>query len=304
MKDGVWAVICNYDGGEENLTSIKALLAEGIRERQVVFVDNASSDGSPEAVRAAFPDVVMIRNDENTGYGHATNQGIRHALDQGAEFVFLVNNDLFVVEGSVQGLVEELQTEGIGITGPRIVYARETERIWCAGGMITWRQNLSTMIGHRRPDSAAFRTRRDVDYVPGCAMMVRREVFERIGLLTAEYFAYHEDVEFCLEAVKAGFRVRYLGDLVAHHDAHHTTGGGYNQKRKYMMGVNTVHFLREHGNLARWASFLLFDVASLPFVWAWRVTRGEGASVCAKARGTWDGLLGRRVTVERLARFG
>lgn len=301
--ESTWAVLCNFNGGDENLISIAALIADGIAEERIVFVDNDSHDGSRESVAARFGKLVMILNDVNTGYGHATNQGIQHALDAGAARVFLVNNDLFVQPGSMATMEAALDEEGVGIVGPRIVYARETGRIWCAGGHITWRQNLSTMRGHRQSDAAEFQTRMDVDYVPGCAMLVEREVFERAGLLAAEYFAYHEDVEFCLQATQAGFRVRYLGDIVAHHDAHHTTGGGYNRKRKYMMGVNTVWFLRRHGTPLRWLSFLIFDVASLPFVWLVRLPRGESASVCAKARGTWDGMLGRRVSPERLAQF-
>ena len=103
---------------------------------------------------------------------------------------------------------------------------------------------------------------------------------------------------------RAGFPVRMLGELAAHHDAHSATGGGYNALRTYMMAVNTVRFLRRHGSVARWLSFWLFDVASLPFAWLYRATRGEGAAVVAKARGTWDGLRGRQVTAERLRELG
>ena len=134
-------------------------------------------------------------------------------------------------------------------------------------------------------------------------MLVRRALFERAGLLDGDYFAYHEDVEFCMKAREAGFEVRLVGEKRALHDAHHSTGGGYNPARKYMMGVNTVWFLRRHGTPARWASFLLFDVASLPFAWLARAWRGEGAGVRAKALGTLDGLCGRRVTEQALRRF-
>ncbi|MEX1024223.1 MAG: glycosyltransferase family 2 protein [Planctomycetota bacterium] len=302
-RAGTWAVLCNYNGGEENLVCLAALAAEGLPPERTVFVDNASSDGSLERVAAEFPGVVLLSNATNEGYGHATNRGIRHALAAGATRVFLVNNDLFVQPATFALLEAALDEPGVGIVGPRLVYAREPTRIWCAGGRVTYRQNLSTLVGHRATDGPQFRSREDVDYVPGCAMLVEREVFEQAGLLAGEYFAYHEDVEFCITARESGFRCLYVGDVVAHHDAHHTTGGGYNRKRKYMMGVNTVWFLRRHGSPARWLSFFLFDVASLPFVWLLRAVHGEGRSVLAKARGTWDGLRGRRVTAERLRRF-
>jgi GT2 family glycosyltransferase len=296
---GTWAVVVNWNGGERNLACLRSLAAQGLAPERIVFVDNASSDGSLERVRAAFPGLAVVRNATNVGYGHGTNRGIEHALAHGAERVFLVNNDVTFPPGTLAGL-ERALAEGAGIAGPRVLFADPPDRIWCAGGMLTFRTNLSTLLGHGEPDGPSFQVTREVDYVPGCAMLVARGVLEKIGLLEGDYFAYHEDVEFCWKAKRAGFPVRVIGQLAAHHDAHASTGGGYNKLRKYMMAVNTVHFLRRHGTLARWLSFWVFEVASLPFVWFYRALRGEGAAVVAKARGTWDGLRGRQVSAERL----
>ena len=296
---GTWAVVVNWDGGEKNLACVRSLLAQGLPEERIVFVDNASTDGSCERVRAAFPGLVVLRNPTNTGYGHGTNRGIEHALAHGAERVFLVNNDVTFPAATLSGL-EAALAEGAGVAGPRVLFADPPARIWCAGGVLTFRTNLSTLLGHGEPDGPRFHVTRAVDYVPGCSMLVARAVIERIGLLEGDYFAYHEDVEFCWKAKRAGFPVRVIGALAAHHDAHASTGGGYNPLRKYMMAVNTVHFLRRHGTVPRWLSFWVFEVASLPFVWLYRALRGEGGAVLAKARGTWDGLRGRHVTAERL----
>ena len=294
-----WAVVVNWNGGERNLDCLRSLASQGLAPERIVFVDNASSDGSLERVRAAFPALTVLRNDTNLGYGHGTNRGIELALAYGAERVFLVNNDVTFPPGTLAGL-ERALAEGAGIVGPRVLFERPPDRIWCAGGVLTFRTNLSTLLGHGEPDGPRFQVTREVDYVPGCAMLVVREVFERIGLLEGDYFAYHEDVEFCWKAKRAGFPVRVIGALAARHDAHASTGGGYNPLRKYMMAVNSVHFLRRHGTLGRWISFWVFEVASLPFVWLYRALRGEGGAVLAKARGTWDGLRGRAVTAERL----
>ncbi len=264
------AVIVNWNGGsDDNIECIRSLIENGLPAERILFVDNASSDGSPEAAAARYPGLVMLRNDQNLGYGHGSNQGMQAALDAGAELVFLVNNDVSFPEETLQQLVDELEAPanaGLGIVGPRVVYRQEPERIWCAGGRITFRQNLSQMIGHRQPDGPAYQSSIDVDYVPGCALLVRRKVLESIGLLEADYFAYHEDVEFCMQATAAGFGVRMVGEALAWHDAHHSTGGGYNPRRKYMMGLNTVWFLRKHGSTLRWLSFFVFDVLSLPFI--------------------------------------
>lgn len=291
---GTWAVVVNWNGGEDNVACVRSLLAQGMPAEHVVFVDNASTDGSLERVTAEFPGLAVLRNETNVGYGDGTNRGIEHALARDATRVFLVNNDLLLPAGTLVALEAALQPP-TGIVGPRVVYRDEPERVWAAGGRMTYRQNLSTLIGHRRPDGPEFRRSLDVDYVPGCAMLVRREVFERVGLLEGDYFAYHEDVEFCLKAREAGFGVTMVGEVLALHAAHQATGGGYNPRRKYMMGLNTVRFLRRHGTPGRWLSFLVFDVLTLPVAFVWRGLRGEAAGVLAKGRGMLDGFRGKRV---------
>ncbi len=296
---GTWAVVVNWNGGERNLLCLRSLIDQGLDPGRIVFVDNASNDGSAERARATFPGLLVLQNESNLGYGHGNNRGIERALAGGAERVLLVNNDVTFPAGTLAGLEAALE-RGPGIVGPRVLFERPGDRVWCAGGVLTFRANLSTMIGHGRADGPEFQRTREVDYVPGCAMLVSREVFARVGLLEGEYFAYHEDVDFCWQARHAGFPVRVIGELAARHDAHSSTGGGYNALRKYMMGVNTIWFLRRHGTPRRWLSFLVFDVLSLPFALVYRGLRGEGGAVLAKARGTWDGLRGRKVTAERV----
>lgn len=297
----VHAVVVNWNGGEENLLCLRALLAAGLAPEEIVFVDNASADGSREAVAAEFPGVVRFDNASNEGYGHGVNKGVERALADGAEAVILINNDLELPRATLEGLIARLEADPrLGIVGPRVVYRDQPERIWAAGGMLTYRQNLSTLLGHRQPDGPAWQVERAVDYVPGCAMLVRRAVFEEVGLLDGAYFAYHEDVDYCLRVSQAGWGVWLAGELCATHAAHTSTGGGYNPRRKYMMGVNTIWFLRAHGTPARWLRFLLFDVATLPLLLCVESVRGRAKGVLAKAIGTWHGLRGRRVTAELL----
>jgi hypothetical protein len=301
VKGGTWLVVVNWNGGEHNLACLHSARAEGLPEERMVFVDNASADGSKERVAREFPRLVLLANASNEGFGHGANRGVRHALDQGAERVLLLNNDATLAPGSLALLERELErASDVGIVAPRICLASDPARLWCAGGRLTFRHNLSTLIGFREPDGPRYRRTFEVDYVTGCVMLARREVFERAGFFDGAYFAYHEDVELCTTAREHGYRCSVVGEALALHDAHSSTGGGYNPRRKYMMAVNTVWFLRKHGSAARWVSFFLFDVCTLPAVWLVHTLRGEGDAALAKARGTWDGLRGRRVSPEIL----
>jgi GT2 family glycosyltransferase len=297
----VLAVVVNWNGGEANGPCIASLLAGGLAAEDIVFVDNGSKDGSLESVRERFPAVQILENGANLGFGEGANRGATHALEEGAQYVFFVNNDVTVPEGTLSRLKEVLAADdSLGIVAPRVLYPGEPARVWCAGGMLTWRQNLSTLLGHGAADGPEWRATRPVDYVAGCAMLVRRAVFERIGHLDARYFAYMEDVEYCLRASRAGFGVISVGEVACHHAPSSATGGGYNPRRKYMQGVNSVHFLREYGGAREWARFFVFDVATLPVLFVAGLLRGRAKAALAKGLGILHGLRGGRVTAERL----
>ena len=296
-----YAVVVNWNGGRENLDCIQCLLDEGLTASEVIFVDNASADGSLEDVEATYPDITVLRNEKNQGYGHGSNRGIDFALGAGAEAVLLINNDLVLEPGSLSRLERELvDAPELGIVGPLVVYKEEPERVWAAGGRLTFRQNLTTLLGHREYDVPRWQHSADVDYVPGCAMLVRRAVFERVGVLDGDFFAYHEDVDFCMRTSSAGFGIRLVGEVTARHTSSAATGGGYSPRRKYMMGVNTIWFLRRHGTPTRWLRFVIYDVVSLPFVWLVELARGRQRGVLAKGLGMVHGALGRRVTAESI----
>jgi GT2 family glycosyltransferase len=297
----VFAVIVNRNGGEDNITCLRSLIQQGLGAENIVFVDNASTDASLEKVTESFDGLVSLRNPDNTGYGHGNNQGIELALERGAGYVLLVNNDLELPRYTLRRLLQAFDDDpSLGVAGPRIAYMDRKDRIWAAGGELNYHQNLTTLIGHRQLDDDRWGTTRSVDFVPGCAMLVRRSVFERIGNLEASFFAYHEDVDFCIRARNAGFGVACVGETVAYHAPHTATGGGYNPRRKYMMAVNAVWFLKRHGTLRGWMSFLLYDVLTLPLLLAVSPFRGHTRSVLAKLKGTIDGARGKRVTADAL----
>ena len=295
----VVAVVANWNGGEELLDCLGSLFALDPPLAGVVLVDNGSSDASWERAAERFPELTLLRNEVNLGYGEAS------ALAGGAEGVLLVNNDATLEPTSLGRLVDVLAAyPGMGIVGPRILLkdalqsAGAVPRIWSVGGRLTWRENLTTLVGHAQPDRPHYHRTIGVDYVTGCVMLIRREVFESIGFLDPAYFAYMEDVDFCLRAGESGFQCACVGDAVAVHRGSASTGGGYTARRKYMMGVNSVWFLRRFGRTSHWLRFFVFDVLSLPVAFAIGVATGHAGAVLAKGKGILDGLFGRRVEAE------
>ncbi len=294
--DRIGVVVVAWNGGEDVLRCVRALLAEAPPPAlDVIVVDNGSTDGSPEALeREAGGRIVLVRNATNLGYCEGNNAGIRLALEKGCDAVILLNDDAFVEAGAVRAMAARLmEIGGSGVVGPKIVYADRPGVLWAAGGALSARENVGALRGTGTADSGRFDRSEEVDFVPGCALLASRDVFERAGLLDPAYFAYFEDVDLCLRAREKGFRIVYEPAARVLHRASRSTGGGYNPRRKYLMGLNSVRFLKRHGSFVRWLRFAVFDVLLWPVAVATAALRGEAAGALAKGRGILDGLRGK-----------
>jgi hypothetical protein len=204
----VHIIILNWNGKADTLECLASVRAIDYPNYEIVVVDNGSFDGSEEAIRAAFPKVTFIQTCENLGYAGGNNVGIRYGLNDGAEYVWLLNNDT-VVDGEVlSALVEVAQAdERIGMVGSKIYYHAQPDVIWYAGATLDLENGAKTAhVGSGEKEVGQFEAVQDVGYVTGCSLLVKREVIDRIGLIPEVYFLYFEETEWNLLAQRAGYR--------------------------------------------------------------------------------------------------
>ena len=301
----LWVVVVNWNGGiEPNERCVASITAEGVPPERIVFVDNASRDGSREATSAAFPGLVGVANARNEGFGAAANLGARLALEAGAEAVLFLNNDATLRAGCLRRLAAVLAANPrVGAVGPRVLRAGSMQ-LWAAGGVFARGPNLSALRGHGRPDGAAWEETVAVDYVPGCALLARSTALEEVGLFDEGYFAYLEDVDLGARMGAAGWSQLCVGDVACEHAGSSATGGGYTPRRKYLNALGSWRFLRAHGTPARWLSFWLYDVLTLPLAFLVGLPRGRATGVLAKGLGLVHGARGRVATAETLEAGG
>lgn len=302
----VTVVVLNFNGGEDVLRCLESIRESDIEGGRVltVVVDNDSRDDSLVRVEGEFPEAQILRNSTNLGYCEGNNVGIRFALESGSSFVLLINDDATLLPGALQEMVEPLERDpSIGIVGPKILLDPERDRVWSAGGGFFFRANVLSLIGHGEADQGQFDESREVAFVPGCALLVRSEVFQEVGLLDPHYFAYFEDADLCYRAREKGVRIWYEASARVLHKVSASTGGGISPARKYLMGLNSVRFLRRHGTLWMWLSFFLLDLLAFPAVYLAGVFSGRRRAMGAKGRGLWDGLRGVTASGAALERF-
>lgn len=209
VKGKVIIIVLNWNGLGYTLDCLASLQHLDYPDYEVVVVDNGSTDGSVGAIRQGFPDVTLIENGENLGFTGGNNVGLRHALRRNADYVLLLNNDTEVAPDFLQHMVEAAEADpSIGIAGPTIYYHERPDLTWSAGGKIDRPRGQTQMIGLDKRDIGQYGTSpREVDFVTGCALLVRGSVLEQVGLLDEKFFAYYEEVEWCVRAHRAGYRI-------------------------------------------------------------------------------------------------
>lgn len=210
MRDPkVTIIVLNWNGKDDTFACVASLLRCDYPSMEIVVVDNGSKDDSVAALRANFSQVTILETGENLGYVGGNNFGIKFAMQHGTDYVLLLNNDTEVAPDFLSRLVAAAEAdEKIGIVSPMIYYHSQPKSLWSAGGSIDWKSGDTRMMGEGQIDNGQFGSSPfEVDFVTGCAILIKMPVIERIGLLDERFFAYYEDTEWCVRAHRSGYRV-------------------------------------------------------------------------------------------------
>jgi hypothetical protein len=206
----VVTVILNTSRKDETLAALDSLSRSDYSNAQVIVLDNSSSDGSFDAIRAAFPEVTVLPLEHNLGYAGNNNVGIDDALKRSADWILVLNEDTLLAPDCLNHLVEAgCSRDDVGIVGPMVYHHLEPGIIQSAGGKMDrlWR---TWHLGQNEPDQGQFSDPQFVDWISGCAIMVRREVIEQVGAIDARFFYYWEETEWCVRAREHGWKILHV----------------------------------------------------------------------------------------------
>lgn len=230
----IHVVIPNWNGWRDTLECLGALRGLDHASLRPVVVDNGSTDDSVARIRAAFPDCDLITLDRNLGFAGGTNVGIRHAVQAGADYVWLLNNDAIPEPGALRSMLETAHSAGAGLVGSALRYTHAPETLQAlGGGYVHWWLGLPHNIVRRRDLDR-------LEYLVGASMLVRSDVFGDVGLLDEGFFLYWEDVDFCIRARDAGWGLAVATDAVVLHKEGGTASGGARRSEVFA----DVHHLR------------------------------------------------------------
>jgi GT2 family glycosyltransferase len=243
-----WIVLLAYNGLDDTRKCLASLAELEGPPCSTLLVDNGSRDGVLDVVKTEFPWCHTLRLPLNLGPSAGNNRGIAYALDHGADFVLLLNNDTIVAPDLVARLMEaSARLPGFGLLGPIINWMDEPQLVMTDGvrfnppGFPGFFARQPVVPRTTTPPSVT-----EVDVVNACCMLVRAEVFRRIGLLDERFFMYHDETDFCLRTRAAGFRCGIVSEQLVWHKGSSTARQSGRSFQRYYDARNLGLVLLKH----------------------------------------------------------
>lgn len=243
----VHVVILAWNRKEDTLECLRSLESVWDERTMGILVDNGSTDGTAEAVRARYPRVDILQTGENLGFTGGNNVGMQHALERGAEYIILLNNDTVVDPGFAREMLNVARSDdSIGFVSPKIYFLDPPDVLWFAGARFSTRTGYGRMVGYREKDCRRYDEVREIDRPCGCAMLVSRRLCEEVGLMNSGIFLYVDEIEWMLRARKRGFKAYFAPDAKVWHKVSATVGKDGRADAFYYGVRNTLFVLNTH----------------------------------------------------------
>jgi GT2 family glycosyltransferase len=255
----VWIVVLNWNGVSDTLACLESLRELQYTQRRVVVVDNGSTDGSVDALRAAKSrlSIEIIEAASNLGYAGGNNLGIRYALEHDADFILILNNDTVVDPMLLDELVAAAtQHPEAGCFGPWIFYMHDRDRLWFTR---SWWETEAAAFTARSKGKLASELANEstsTEYVCGAALFFRSEVAQKIGLLDKRFFLVYEDSDWGFRARRAGFECLAVPSAKVWHKIGTSFGSEESPLRTYFSSRNKLLWAEKHLSRREWLQIL------------------------------------------------
>ncbi len=258
MKHVVISLL-NFNGLKNTLACLASLNNIKINNFKltIVVVNNLSKEEFDLKINSlgGIP-LVVIKNSKNLGFSGGNNVAIKYALENGADYVLILNNDTYVDKNFLEELLKVGEQDNkVGILVPKIYFApgfeyhknrySKDERgrvFWYAGGEMDWPNVIGIHRGVDEVDSGQYNKTEETEIATGCCVLVKKDVFENIGMFDDKYFLYYEDADLCLRAKMKGFKIMYVPKSIIWHKNAGSAGGTGSVLQDYYITRNRLLF--------------------------------------------------------------
>ena len=248
-KPIIYTIILNWNGYTDTRELLDSLKLIKTPEIEIIVVDNNSSGNDVELLETNYIDFsTILKCDSNLGFAGGNNIGIRKALESNPGYILLINNDTIVEPDFLSILLAKINAdEKIGIVAPQINYYDEPEKVWSAGGKISRIRGSGFAVSDKLENEIA-QTDRYVDFVSGCCMLIKKEVFQNVGLFDEKFFLYTEDTDYCFRVKKAGYKIYFTPSSKIYHKVNRSTENKFSTLPLYYTTRNRLFFVKKNFN--------------------------------------------------------
>jgi GT2 family glycosyltransferase len=271
----VGIVILNWNNAPDTIDCLSSVDKIQYDNYFVIVVDNGSTDGSPDRICQAFPDIEILSLETNSGYAVGNNKGINKALSLGADFIFILNNDTLVSPSCLKELISVASSsDKKGMVGPKMYYADPSDLVYSLGSSVLWKQAKTVHRGMFQKEVArnADENPEKVDFISGCGVLVSKQLIHMIGGFDEYFFLNYEDAEWGIRAQRFGLEVWYIPKAVIWHKVSSTLGIASPANTYYMTRNSLRFFWMNSTGVLRWYSVvkIVFDTLRINTVWMLR----------------------------------
>ena len=262
----IWIVVLNWNGLSDTLICLDSLRRLRYGERRVVVVDNGSRDESVAVLRrmASPADFELVEVDRNLGYAGGNNLGIRHALERGADFVLVLNNDTTVDPALLDQLLAAAdRNPAAGCFAPWIFYMHDPERLWFTRAEWAREDAAFTAPGKGRLASELPSDPMPTEYACGAALFFRADVARKVGMLDERFFLVYEDSDWCFRARRAGFECISVPSARVWHKVGTSFGSEASPLRTYFSSRNKLLWAEKNVSRREWGGILAASLRRL-----------------------------------------
>lgn len=247
-KIGIVTVLYNSERVLEDF--FNTLEKQTYKDFTLYIIDNTSSDQSLAKAKKlsesiSFP-CVFFEESKNWGIAKGNNIGILAALKDNCQYIILSNNDIFLNhEDTIEILLKKLENSNIDIITPKIYKFSNRSEIWAAGGKFSFFHTKTIHIGANRMDDGTYNLEKRIDFTPTCFVLIKKRVFQEIGLMDESFFVYFDDTDFIYRSLKKGFKIIYTPETSILHNESSSTGG-MSYFKIYQLSKNQIIYTNKH----------------------------------------------------------
>jgi GT2 family glycosyltransferase len=271
-------LVLNWNNWRDTNECLASLQGLDYGDWRVIVLDNGSTDGSVLRIRERFPQVEIMELGKNLGYARGNNAGIRAALERGAEYVWLLNNDTTVDSKALWALVEKAESDpGIGAVGSAIYSMAQPDQLQSWGG------GHVSRIGRSHHFTGPVSNER-VQFLTGASLFLRCSAVKNIGLLDEGFFMYWEDADYCFRMRRAGWKLAVSGDSKVWHKEQGTVGKK-SERLDFQFSKSAVRFYHRNSSIPFLpiAITILLRIAKRAMVGDWKSVRAVWAGASGGA---------------------